>query len=136
MSITDIYKRGIVVGFEQLKVEELAVKEQPRTAHMPRDWRTDCVIGKNGMIDATHEDGTKLNSSAVNHWQLKQVGCERLGNIYKQITLLNLVIKTMENQDFVLMTSELSLYLAYYVAEPFLFILRAITWPFKKTLII
>ena len=50
MPITDINKGCVVVGFQQFEVEQLAIKEVPGTAHMPRDRGTNTIVGKDGMF--------------------------------------------------------------------------------------
>lgn len=72
MSITDVDEWGVVVGFEQLEVEKLAIKEVPGTTHVPWDRGAYTIISKDGMFQPSHEDCSQLYTTAVDQGQLEE----------------------------------------------------------------
>lgn len=71
LSITHVNERRVVVGLEELEVEEFAVEEKPRAAHGGRDGGTAHVICRQGRLHARHEQGRQLNSTRHDVRQLE-----------------------------------------------------------------
>lgn len=57
--------------FNELALEQLAIKVNPGAAVLPRDWLATRIIGKQSCVDPTHEQGSKLDPSSIQFLNLK-----------------------------------------------------------------
>ena len=61
MTVAEVNQGCIVVGLEQLEVEELPVKEEPRRTAVPRDGGTHRVVDEYGVVHTAHEQSRQLD---------------------------------------------------------------------------
>ena len=71
MSFAEIHQIGIVVGFEKLVVEELAVEEVIGLRHSPGHRRAARVVHEARVLDAVHEQLTQLHTAHCQRRQLQ-----------------------------------------------------------------
>ena len=65
LSITHVHQGCVVLGFKQLKVEELAIEELPGTDEVPRHGGPTYIVSKVGNFNPRHEESSQGNATRV-----------------------------------------------------------------------
>lgn len=81
LAITEFNQgHSLSARFNELALEQLAIKVNPGAAVLPRDWLATCVISKQSCVDPTHEQGSKLDPSSIQFLNLKPPQRKELRN--------------------------------------------------------
>ena len=64
--ITQLVQVSHNLSAAQLRVEQLAVKEEPRATHEPRNWRSTSIVDQKSGFYSFHYQSRQLNATGAN----------------------------------------------------------------------